>query len=449
MHFPHPLCYELNENKKKPPSTTKQYIIYYWQGRYSTTDEVGTSAILTAQLDEELGGTPVEVRVSQGKEPAHFRSLFKGEMIIHSGGVASGFKNVKSRDEEDTDGCRLYQVKGTTEDNTYAKALKEDAESLNSSCCFVWIYHDSCYLWKGRHCDEYEYEAALKISNKLFGEGTVTVEEGSESDEFWETLGGKKEYAELAPDADLPSTPRLFKCSDAYGSFDVEAIDPFTQEDLSVDDIMILDVEIELYIWVGSNSSYNERSKARECVDKYIEMSGNEKHEEASIVTMKEGEEPLIFTQWFDDWDEDLLTSKQKFVDIYEQGLKEKKEKLENDAVNDEDTTTPISQRAADFWAKKDKSTKFKYSMGWGWKESKKKINATENEDSSIDFVELHAKQVANDLTLNDSNGSIKMWRIENMEKVEIDSDSYGMFYSGDSFIVLYTYEVSYLIFSK
>jgi hypothetical protein len=42
--------------------------------------------------------TGCQVRVVQGKEPAHFRQLFKGKMVVHSGGKASGFKN---RSEED------------------------------------------------------------------------------------------------------------------------------------------------------------------------------------------------------------------------------------------------------------------------------------------------------------------------------------------------------------
>ena len=43
------------------------------QGAQSTQDEVAASAILTAQLDEELGGTPVQVRPAQcptGPHPA-------------------------------------------------------------------------------------------------------------------------------------------------------------------------------------------------------------------------------------------------------------------------------------------------------------------------------------------------------------------------------------------
>jgi hypothetical protein len=38
---------------------------------------------LSSELDDSLGGRPVQVRVVQGKEPAHFRQLFKGKMIVH------------------------------------------------------------------------------------------------------------------------------------------------------------------------------------------------------------------------------------------------------------------------------------------------------------------------------------------------------------------------------
>jgi len=33
----------------------KHYIIYFWQGRHSSLDEIGSSAFLTVELDDELG----------------------------------------------------------------------------------------------------------------------------------------------------------------------------------------------------------------------------------------------------------------------------------------------------------------------------------------------------------------------------------------------------------
>ena len=58
------------------------------QGRNSTKDEVAASALHAKQLDDSLGGSPVQVRVVQGKEPPHFLQMFGGRMIIHKGGKA-------------------------------------------------------------------------------------------------------------------------------------------------------------------------------------------------------------------------------------------------------------------------------------------------------------------------------------------------------------------------
>ena len=43
------------------------------------------------ELDDELGGAAVQVRVVQGKEPTHFLTIFSGKMIILHGGKASSF----------------------------------------------------------------------------------------------------------------------------------------------------------------------------------------------------------------------------------------------------------------------------------------------------------------------------------------------------------------------
>ena len=38
------------------------WIIYFWQGRDSTKDEIGASALLAKELDDSMGGAPVQVR---------------------------------------------------------------------------------------------------------------------------------------------------------------------------------------------------------------------------------------------------------------------------------------------------------------------------------------------------------------------------------------------------
>jgi hypothetical protein len=85
-----------------------------------------------------MGGKPVQVRVTQGKEPAHFRQLFKGRMIVFRGGNASGFANASGQVHEQGD-VALFHIKGTTAQNTAAVEVEPSAASLNSEDCFVVV----------------------------------------------------------------------------------------------------------------------------------------------------------------------------------------------------------------------------------------------------------------------------------------------------------------------
>ena len=70
---------------------TDRYIIYYWLGGNSSQDEAGAAALRAVELDDRLGGQPVQVRVVEGKEPAHFLAMFGGKMKIFQGGKSSAF----------------------------------------------------------------------------------------------------------------------------------------------------------------------------------------------------------------------------------------------------------------------------------------------------------------------------------------------------------------------
>jgi hypothetical protein len=52
--------------------------------------EKGASAIWANNIDDKFGGTPVQIRVLQNKEPPHFHLLFKEKMIIYAGKVYIG-----------------------------------------------------------------------------------------------------------------------------------------------------------------------------------------------------------------------------------------------------------------------------------------------------------------------------------------------------------------------
>jgi hypothetical protein len=147
----------------------EEFVIYFWQGDESSQDEKGASALLAKELDDSLGDRPMQVRVTQGKEPAHFRQLFQGSLIIHKGGRASGFKNRSDADSTDTDGTALFHVKGTQPMNTCGIQVREVAASLNSADCFVLVTPANVYSWKGNGATTDEQTVATNIASILAG----------------------------------------------------------------------------------------------------------------------------------------------------------------------------------------------------------------------------------------------------------------------------------------
>ncbi|KAL4109413.1 hypothetical protein PRIC1_001113 [Phytophthora ramorum] len=319
-----------------PSSGKPTQVIYFWQGRSSTTDEKAASALLSTFLDDSLGGSPVQVRVVQGKEPAHFRALFKGTMIVHAGGKASGFTNREDEDSYDTDGVSLYQIKGTNAKNTLAAQVDEKASSLTSGDCFVLVTPSKVYEWQGAGSSAAEREVASSIASILKkSRETEIIEEGSESDEFWEFLGGKGEYAKVKSTFEAPHEPRLFQCSNTYGYFDAREIFNFAQDDLNTDDVFLLDTYTSLYVWIGCGANEPERREAMALAEKYLAVAKSDgRGEGTTIVAVHCNNEPLMFTSNFLAWDSEFFT-KNEFLDPYKTRLQKLKEEKEKNAPKD------------------------------------------------------------------------------------------------------------------
>ena len=313
----------------KAPSGRDEAIIYFWQGAASTTDERGASAILTAALDNQLGGNPVQVRVTQGREPGHFAALFNGAMVIHAGGVGSGFRNVQSVNTTDRDGVGLFHVKGTSQYNVRAVQVVEKAASLNSSDSFVLVTPTQVFRWHGKGASTAEREAAQTVSAAImnFGVGgagptvvpAVDIQEGAEPPQFWAALGGQTAYAALSL-LETVHEPRLYCISNKTGVIRVEesGAEPLTQDDLVPDDVMLLDVYEGVFVWVGSQCRSEEKTGAMDVARQYLATVGDGRPAGGFITVVKQGAEPLMFTAQFVGWDAARAAAAlQGYVDPY------------------------------------------------------------------------------------------------------------------------------------
>ncbi|KAM8933810.1 gelsolin isoform 2-T2 [Pelodytes ibericus] len=298
-------------------------IIYTWQGADSTKDEITASAFLSAQLDEELGGGPVKmwgksrttVRVVQGKEPAHLLSIFGGQpLIIHKGGT--------SRDGGQTPGAdiRLFQVRASSSGYNRAVEVDASASNLNSNDTFVLTTPSNAYLWVGQGSTDVEKKGGKQVSSVL-GASVSEIAEGSETDDFWESLGGKAAYRESPRLKDKMNAhpPRLFACSNKTGRFIIEEVPgELTQDDLATDDVMLLDTWDQVFVWIGNEAQEEEKTQALASASKYIESDPANRDKRTPIAVIKQGSEPPTFTGWFLAWEDDYWA-----VDPLERALAE------------------------------------------------------------------------------------------------------------------------------
>jgi hypothetical protein len=331
----------------------KSHVVYFWQGRESSQDEKAASALLAKEVDDTLGGCATQVRVTQGKEPEHFCALFQGRMVVRSGGKASGFKNVDAADVYDEDGVCLYHVRGTSERNVRAVQVADDASCLNSGDCFILTLEArdaTCVedengvvtkappsdprvlVWVGAGSSAAERECAARVATLLapgVGVGSSRVEtvpEGEEPAVFWERIGGKKPYAKFSAESAPASDPRLFQLCDAAAGgrgIKAEEIFNFTQEDLDDDDVMLLDVATEVFLWIGKNANENEKRESLLLAQRYVARAAETDGRDVDtiITTVPAGKEPKMFTAHFIAWDASKASA--TFVDPYELKLKQ------------------------------------------------------------------------------------------------------------------------------
>ncbi|CAD5321078.1 unnamed protein product [Arabidopsis thaliana] len=363
--------------------------IHFWIGKDTSQDEAGTAAVKTVELDAVLGGRAVQHREIQGHESDKFLSYFKPCIIPLEGGVASGFKTV----EEEVFETRLYTCKGKRA--IRLKQVPFARSSLNHDDVFILDTEEKIYQFNGANSNIQERAKALEVVQYLkdkYHEGTcdvAIVDDGkldteSDSGAFWVLFGGFAPIGrKVANDDDIvpeSTPPKLYCITDGK----MEPIDgDLSKSMLENTKCYLLDCGAEIYIWVGRVTQVDERKAASQSAEEFL---ASENRPKATHVTrVIQGYESHSFKSNFDSWPSGSATP----------GNEEGRGKV----------AALLKQQ------------------GVGLKGIAK--SAPVNEDIP---------------PLLESGGKLEVWYVNGKVKTPLPKEDIGKLYSGDCYLVLYTY---------
>ncbi|CAL9182631.1 unnamed protein product [Musa hybrid cultivar] len=282
--------------------------IHYWLGKDTTQDEAATAAIKTIELDTVLGGRAVQYREVQGNETKKFLSYFRPCIIPQQGGVASGFRHADVNEHEHE--TRLYLCKG--KHVVHIKEVPFVRSSLNHDGIFILDTRSKIFQFNGSNSTIQERAKALEVVQHIkdtFHDGkceVAAIEDGklmadADAGEFWGLFGGfaplpRKISSEEARDVDTISVKLL--CVENGQPTPVDA-DSLTRELLNTNKCYLLDCGIEVCVWIGRNTSLEERKIASAAAEELISGPDRQK---CHVIRVVEGFETVMFRSKFDTW---------------------------------------------------------------------------------------------------------------------------------------------------
>uniref|UniRef100_A0A8C2RAC0 HP domain-containing protein n=1 Tax=Capra hircus TaxID=9925 RepID=A0A8C2RAC0_CAPHI len=374
--------------------------IHFWIGKDSSQDEQSCAAIYTTQLDDYLGGSPVQHREVQYHESDTFHGYFKQGIIYKKGGVASGMKHVETNTYHVK---RLLHVKGKR--NIRATEVEMSWDSFNQGDVFLLDLGKVIIQWNGPESNSGERLKAMLLAKDIRdrergGRAEIGVIEGDKeaaSPELMkvlqDTLGRRSIIQPAVPDEVIDQQQKsnitLYHVSDSSGQLVVTevATRPLVQDLLNPDDCYLLDQSgTKIYVWKGRGATKAEKQMAMSKALNFIRMKGYPSS--TNVETVNDGAESAMFKQLFQKW-----TVKEQ--------------------------TTGLGKT---------------FSMG----------KVAKVFQDKFDVILLHTKPgvAAQERMVDDGNGKVEVWRIESLELVPVEHQWYGFFYGGDCYLVLYTYEM-------
>jgi len=358
---------------------TKRYSMFFWQGRLSSKSSyfVWLYDLMPPFMDKMAQKgfrcKPNIGRIFQNREPEEFLELFDTGILVlaqppteaavdEDGHVAPPpppLPDSKGGGEEEKAKLggeerrgemgpkevrrlssigywkRMFHIRGASDMLTRTLEVPCEAASLNSTDAFVVQESPTrFFIWYGAMCSNMERKRAARTAVHIYTNLTeddeeeeeqlahlnteeifISCEEGQESAQFWNAIGGKGLYAKFTASAtnaagnERLENPILYQASLIRHYLMVQEVIDFTHEDLHEAGVYLLDMHFTIFVWRGAYAS----ERLVEGAEKLAKAIAKQRcDDDAKFVSVTTGKEPLEFTHAFLGWHE-----VRKFVDPY------------------------------------------------------------------------------------------------------------------------------------
>lgn len=415
---------------KQEKSGAFSFDLYFWLGEESSTDEQGTAAILAAQLDDMLGGAPVQHRIAQGFEPPAFATVMGGTLEYMEGGCSSGFNHVVP----DVIPTRLLHVKGLKD--ARIEQVKCSSSKLNSGDVFILDVGKTVYQWNGKESSHKERGKGMEVCIGIKNERVHQVEQlgqeveivqvaeaegGEDEDRFWAELGGDRtKVAKAKADTEKDDLKALASTSlwhlEELASGEMKFTEvkkrPLERDMLDQNDSFILACPAEVFVWIGAKASSTERKGSMVYAQKFLKGEDGKKRPKWTPVTrVTMGSEPTSFTSKFKVWEPvNKIKNMAEVVGVL----------LGKGVASGKNIAKKIEQPPA---------SEIAAGMTISKADMKKRVEALKKPPEKL---------------RTSADGKVDMWQIGCFKKHRVPVEMHGEFFAGDCYIVMFTYKDDY-----
>ncbi|XP_031623879.1 villin-like protein quail isoform X1 [Contarinia nasturtii] len=346
----HYIVTSIENNGKTLAESNVKNILYLWTGKQCSVETAVQGENLADEYAKHLRNKVMQVRVYENMEPPHFLQVFKGRMIVFKG---------KCTDFDSQGSCCVYpntyllKVMGNATHNSKAFQVSSKIVDFTAYDCFIIRTADgSNWIWCGPSSTGDNREVAKSIGS-LIGEYSLMIG-GNESIEFWKyipdsvrvKLKNANNNKLIRHDPDLKhaieknfyidrSKAELYVVTvEATGKIKTKQIVSYTQQDLSSEDIYLLDARLFVYVWIGSLSPKMEKIKCWQIIDEYLANYPVPRDISTPHAVILQSLEPSTFIGYFDQWDK-------KFWDTH---LTYDMERLNIEALSNGHITMPTTK---------------------------------------------------------------------------------------------------------